>query len=179
MITLPGGAQRVVAARLHSPRPPTVAVIVVLAAVGLLALPATSFAQATVDEVTMTSPVGPDPVDDTCAGPGVVGILTGTETLTGRTVETETGFHFAGSLTLAYRIDFPDGSYVISSQIERLTFSGNDGHATFGGTLLDKGTLYDVNGMVIGYGMFNARFRTTIVDGTAVVEIDDGHLTCR
>jgi hypothetical protein len=179
MSTLPG-AQQVVAERLHPRRrAPTVAVIVVLAAVGLLALPATSFAQATVDEVSITSPVGPDPVDDTCVGPGVVGILTGTETLTGRTVETETGFHFAGSLTLAYRVDFPDGSYVISSQIERLTFSGNDGRATFGGTLLDKGTLYDANGMVIGDGMFNARFRTTIVDGTAVVEIDDGHLTCR
>ena len=179
MITLPGGAQRVVAARLHSPRAPTVAVIAVLAAVSLLALPATSFSQATRGEVSITSPVGPDPVDDTCAGPGVVGILTGTETLSGRTVETDTGFHFAGSLTLAYRVDFPDGSYVISSQIERLTFSGNDGDATFGGTLLDKGTLYDVNGVVIGYGMFNARFRTTIVDGTTVVEIDDGHLTCR
>jgi len=158
---------------------PGVTLVALLLAAALVPVPISAFGQATVDEISITSPAGPDAVDDTCAGPGVVGILTGTETLTGRTVETETGFHFAGSLTLAYRVDFPDGSYVISSQIERLTFSGNDGHATFGGTLLDKGTLYDVNGMVIGYGMFNARFRTTIVGGTAVVEIDEGQLTCR
>lgn len=179
MITLPG-AQQVVAERLHPRRrAPTVAVIVVLATVGLLALPATSFAQATVDEISVTSPVGPDPVDDTCAGPGVVGILTGTETLTGRTVETDTGFHFAGSLTLAYRVDFPDGSYLVASQREPLTFNGTDGHATFGGSLLEKGTLYDANGTVIGHERVNARFRTTIVDGTAVVEFDEPRLTCR
>ena len=179
MITLPG-AQQVVAERLHPRRrAPTVAVIVVLATVGLLALPATSFAQATVDEISVTSPVGPDPVDDTCAGPGVVGILTGTETLTGRTVETDTGFHFAGSITLAYRVDFPDGSYLVASQREPLTFNGTDGHATFGGSLLEKGTLYDANGTVIGHERVNARFRTTIVDGTAVVEFDEPRLTCR
>ena len=179
MITLPGGAQRVVAARLHSPRAPTVAVIAVLAAVGLLALPATSFSQATRGEVSITSPAGPDPVDDTCAGLGVVGILTGTDTITGRTVETETGFHFAGSHTLVYRVDFPDGSYLVASQREPLTFNGTDGHATFGGSLLEKGTLYDENGTVIGHERVNARFRTTIVDGTAVVEFDEPRLTCR
>ena len=118
-------------------------------------------------------------MDDTCFGPGVVGILTGTDTLSGRTVETETRFHFAGSLTLVYRIDLPDGSYILGSQTERLTFSGTDGHEVFGGTLLDKGTLYDANGTVIGDTMFNARFRWNILDGTPVVEIDDGRLTCR
>ena len=156
-----------------------VALIAVLITVGVFALPSSSFGQATVEDISITSPVGPDAVDDTCAGPGVVGILTGTETLSGRTVETETGFHFSGSLTLVYRVDFADGSYVLSSQIERLTFSGSDGHEVFGGTLLDKGTLYDANGVVIGDGMFNARFRWNILDGTMVVEIDEGRLTCR
>jgi hypothetical protein len=156
-----------------------VALIAALVTVGVLALPASSFGQATVEDVLITSPVEPFVVNDTCAGPGVLGILTGTDTLAGRTVETDTGFHFAGSLTLVYRIELADGSYVVGSQTERLTFAGTDTHTTFGGALLDKGTLYDADGTVIGYGMFNARFRTTIVDGTAIVEIDDGRLTCR
>lgn len=163
--------------RRRDPRP-TVTLVALLLTTALLALPANAFGQATVDEVSITSSVGPAAVDDTCAGLGVVGILTGTETLTGRTVESETGFHFAGSLTLAYRVDFPDGSYLVASQREPLTFNGTDATATFGGTLLEKGTLYDANGTVIGHEMFNARFRTTIVDGQAVVEIDEGHLTC-
>ena len=108
---------------------------------------------------------------------GVVGILTGTDTLSGRTVETETGFHFAGSLTLVYRIDLPNGSYILGSQTERLTFSGTDGHEVFGGTLLDKGTLYDANGVLIGDTMFNARFRWNILDGTIVAEKSGGDLS--
>ena len=160
------------------PRALRVALIAVLLIAGVFALPPNSFGQATVEDISITSPVGPDAVDDTCFGPGVVGILTGTDTLSGRTVETETGFHFAGSLTLVYRIDLPDGSYILGSQTERLTFSGTDGHEVFGGTLLDKGTLYDANGVVIGDTMFNARFRWNILDGTIVAEIDDGRLTC-
>jgi hypothetical protein len=156
-----------------------VALIAALITVGVFALPASSFGQATVEDVLITSPVEPFVVDDTCAGPGVLGILTGTDTLAGRTVETDTGFHFAGSLTLVYRIELADGSYVVGSQIERLTFSGREGHEIFGGTLLDKGTLYDANGAVIGDAMFNARFRWNILNGTPVVEIDDGRLTCR
>jgi hypothetical protein len=169
----------------HAPSPVAslralrVALVAVLVTAALFALPASSFGQATVEDVFITSPVGPFVVDDTCAGPGVLGTLTGTDILAGRTVETDTGFHFAGSLTLIYRIELSDGSYIVGSQTERLTFNATDRHATFGGTLLDKGTLYDADGTVIGYGMFNARFHTTIVDGTVVMEIDDGHLTCR
>ena len=33
--------------------------------------------------------------------------------------------------------------------------------------------------MAIGDSMFNARFRWNILDGTMVVEIDEGRLTCR
>ena len=174
MSTLQGNAHGLVA----RPRALRVALIAVLLTAGVFALPPSSFGQATVEDISITSPVGPDAVDDTCFGAGVVGILTGTETLSGRTVETETGFHFAGSLTLVYRIDLPDGSYILGSQTERQTFTGTDGHEVFGGTLLDKGTLYDANGEVIGDAMFNARFRWNILDRTSVAEIDDGRLTC-
>jgi hypothetical protein len=140
-----------------------------------------AFASATVEQVSITFTVDPFPVDDTCAGLGVVGILTGTETLTGQVVETDTGFHFEGADTFVYRVDFSDGSYLLASQRQNLSFNEHPlaGHVTFGSTLLEMGTLYDANGTVIGHEMFNARNRTTIVDGTAVVEFDTGFLTCR
>lgn len=174
MSTLQSNANGLVA----RPRALRAALIALLLTAGVFALPPSSFGQATVEDISITSPVGPDAVDDTCFGQGVVGILTGTDTLSGRTVENGTGFHFAGSLTLVYRIDLPDGSYILGSQTERQTFSGTDRHEVFGGTLLDKGTLYDASGEVIGDTMFNARFRWNILDGTILAEIDDGRLTC-
>ena len=155
-------------------------VAAVLVAVGVIALPTASFAGATVERFTETAVHGPFPVDDTCAGPGVVGLLTGTETTDGRTVETDSGFHFAGSITFVYRVEFPDGSYLLASQREPLTYNINpQGHVTFGGTLLEKGTLFSANGVVIGHEMFHSRFRTTIVNGTRAVEFDEGFITCR
>jgi hypothetical protein len=111
------------------------------------------------------------------------GALSGsaTETFAGQVVHTATGDHFVGSDTLVYRVDFADGSYLVASQREPLTFSGiplND-QDVFGGTLLEMGTLYDSAGNVIGHEMFHARFRTTVVDGAVVVEFDEGFLTCR
>ena len=153
-----------------------------LVAVGFLALPSVSFGQATVERFSdPPTSVGPDLVDDTCAGLGVVGVLTGTETFAGQWVNTATGEHFVGSDTLVYRVDFADGSYLLASQREPLTFSSNplNGQQQFGGTLLEKGTLYDAAGNVIGHEMFHARFRTNIVDGAVVVEFDEGFLTCR
>ena len=70
----------------------------------------------------------------------MVGCSTGTETTAGRTVATNSGFHFTGSITFVYRVDFPDGSYLLASQREPLTYSSNaQGHVTVGGTLLEKG----------------------------------------
>lgn len=157
--------------------------LAMLITVGLLALPASSLGT-TVDRFSVTFPVEPIVVSDTCAGLGVEGTLTGTLTISGRTVDTapaHPGFHFAGSFTLVYRVDFADGSYLVASQREPQTFNDNPlaGQTTFGGTLLEMGTLYDASGTVIGYERFNSRFRTTIVDGTAVVEIDEGFLSCR
>jgi hypothetical protein len=156
-------------------------VAIALVAAGALALPASSFAAATVERFSVTVPIEPEPIADTCAGPGVVGIVTGTVTESGQTVETDTGFHSARSLTYSFRVDFPDGSYLVAAQREPLTFSANPlrDQASFGGTLLERGTLYDANDVLIGYEMFHARFRTAIVNSTAVVEFDEVRLSCR
>src|SRR4051794_21948918 len=85
-------------------------IVAVLAAVGLLALPAVSLAQATIENSSETYTVEPFPVDDTCAGAGVVGILTGTGTITRRIINTATNEHGTDTDTFDYRVDFADGS---------------------------------------------------------------------
>jgi len=158
-----------------------VSVALALVAVGIFALPASSFGAATVTPVLIVTPVTPFQVgaDETCGG--VVGILSGTDTIAGQTVETDTGFHFAGTDTFVYRIDYANGSYQVGSQSEQISFNANPLHGvvTITGALLEKGTLYDANGNLIGYERFNNVFHTTIVDGTAIVDFSKGFLSCR
>jgi hypothetical protein len=129
----------------------------------------------------IVTPVSGVPVDDTCAGAGVVVILSGTDTITGQTVETDTGFHFAGTDTFVYRMDFPDGSYEAGTNTEHIAFNANSLQdvVTITGALLEKGPIYDANGNVIGFERFNNIFHTTIIGGTAVVDFSKGFLSCR
>jgi hypothetical protein len=140
-----------------------------------------AFGAAEIERFTSSASVGPVFVDDTCAGAGVVGVLTGTETIDGQFVTTSTGEHFTGTDTLVYRVDFPDGSYLLASQRQPLHFTSAqaDRVVTFGSTLHERGTLYDANGNVLGYEQFHARNRTTIVDGRVVADFDRGFITCR
>jgi hypothetical protein len=157
------------------------ALVAILVPILTLALATSAFAQATIEPVSIPYTDGPKPVDDTCLGFGVVGTLTGTGTITGQVVQTDTGFHFSGTDTFAYRIEFPDGTYILGAQRFPLTFNENPltGHVTFGGTLEEKVTIYDASGAVIGYGMAHARFRTTIVAGSVVVDFDVFIGSCR
>ena len=155
---------------------------VAVAAGGWLALPAWAAAQATVTRYSIPFQEGPTAVDDTCAGRGVVGILTSTGTLSGQAFEQASGSHFGdwAVLTRQDRLDFPDGSYLLASARERITFNANlRGGVTFGGTLLSRGTLYDAAGNVIGHEMVHHRFRITVVNGTPRVEFDQGFIRCR
>ena len=157
------------------------AIALVGACIALAAAPAVFAAAAEIEHVTFSAPVGPVFVDDTCAGAGVVGLLTGTETIDGQSVTTSTGGHFTGTDTLVYRVDFPDGSYLSASQRSPLSFTvANAEHVvTFGSTLHERGTLYDATGKILGYEQFHARNRTTIVDGRVVADFDRGFITCR
>jgi len=158
-----------------------IGVTLAFVAVTIFALPASSFGAATRTPVLITTTVAPFQVaaDETCGG--VDGILTGTDTIAGQVVETDKGSHFAGSDTFVYRIDYVDGSYQLGAQTERLTFNGNPLHGVviLKGALLEKGTIYDANGNVIGYERFNNIYHLTVVDGTAVVEFSRGFLSCR
>jgi len=82
-----------------------------------------AFGPADIEPFTSSTTVGPELVDDTCAGDGVFGVMTGTETIDGQLVTTSTGQHFTGTDTLAYRVDFPDGSYLVASQRSPRSFT--------------------------------------------------------
>lgn len=152
-----------------------------IALVAHVAIPASASAQATVERFSEPFTAAPVEVDDTCAGDGVVGILTGAGTFAGQQVTTDNGDHFRATITFHTRVDFADGRYLLAEQYEHIGSNANPmvGVVTFGGTLHEKGTLYDAGDTVIGHEMFHARFRTTIVDGDVAVEFDRGFITCR
>jgi hypothetical protein len=153
--------------------------ITVLVATGLLALPAVSLAQATIERSSETYTAEPFLVDDICAGAGVVGILTGTGTITRLIINTATNEHGTATNTFDYRVDFGDGSYLLASERGHDARTGSEFLTTAGGTVLEMGTLYDAAGNVIGHEMFHARGHTTFVNGTVVVSFDEGFITCR
>jgi hypothetical protein len=159
---------------------PRLSVAVALLAVGMFALPASSLGATTITPILITTTITPFTVgaDETCGG--IEGVLSGTDTIAGQSVDTATGSHFTGSETITYRIDYVNGSYQVGSQTEQFTFNGNplNGVVILKGALLEKGTVYDANGSVIGYERFNNIYHLTIVDGTAVIEFSKGFLSC-
>lgn len=152
-----------------------------LASLTLAAIPTSASAQTTIDRFSESFTIEPAEVDDTCAGQGVVGVLSGTGTFAGQQVTTDNGDHFRATIALFTRVDFPDGRYLVAEQYEHIGSNSNSavGTGTFGGTLQEKGTLYDAGGSVVGHEMFHARFRTTTVDGEVAVGFDRGFITCR
>jgi hypothetical protein len=147
-------------------------------AIGLLAAPATALGQATVTPIAESIELGPALVGETCAGPGVVGTLTGTATARGRMVETDGRFHLALTTSYEFRVDFADGSYLVESQRERFVLNSSEPRFTLGGTTQAKGTLHAADGTIIGDETVHASFRVTVVDGQAAVDFHKFRLSC-
>ncbi len=154
--------------------------VVVGVVASCVAVAGPAFGAADIEPFTSSTPIS-GLIDDTCAGAGVVGIFTGTETVDGKSVSTPTGAHFTGTDTTVFRVDFPDGSFLLASQTSPLSFTSAraDSVITFGSTLHERGTLYDANGNILAFEQFHARNRTTIVDGRITADFDRGFLTCR
>jgi hypothetical protein len=148
----------------------------------VVSLPGAADARARVTTFTDTFPMGPDVVWDECAG--MDGVLTGTGTIRIRLVQTDsTDTGRATELVrfaLSYRIDFPDGSYLLSSAKEQkaVLYDDTDGGG-FSGTVQDVGTLYSADGQVIGREMFHGNYHGVAEDGAAMVTFDRGRVTCR
>jgi hypothetical protein len=119
-----------------------------LAALSLLILAGTASAQATVGDFSFQQTV---PITDevSCSGqPGGTG--TNTAITVGQFVDTGQTFHVHGTTTQDYRIDWPDGTYLISHSPSH--FESNTNSLQFAATEAqqDRGTLYSHDGQVIG-----------------------------
>jgi hypothetical protein len=94
--------------------------------------------------------------------PDLVGTLTLTSTQRGTFTETATGFHIEGSNTEGYRVDFPDGRYVIGAAITRFNFNvTTSGETTFTSAIREPRTIYDAVGEPVGRVFIHALSHTT------------------
>jgi len=115
-----------------------------------------------------------------CLPADLVGILTGVEITDGQVVETPSGgFEVRGTSSFPSRVDFPDGSYVLSpGGIEHFGFE-----FTAGGTVVansvtrEPRTIYDASGVVVGHVTIHAYTHLTFHDANANGVPDEGEVT--
>jgi hypothetical protein len=84
---------------------------------------------------------------------GVTGVNTGAITVTGHFVDIGNGTqHVIETVTLDYRVDYSDGTYLISHSQSPAEFNTNAvGDAEFTFAQQDRGTLYSADGQVLGH----------------------------
>jgi hypothetical protein len=107
--------------------------------------------------------------------------LTGTGTNTvidaGRFVDTGGTFHVSGTATQDYRVDWSDGSYLISHSPSHYEFNTNSGEFVFTEAQQDRGTLYSADGQVIGHQTVFTLSHTTWRDLNGNGQPDSGEFT--
>jgi hypothetical protein len=121
-----------------------------LGILGLLVFATSAFARATPIKFPISNPINGVEADFVCQ-PAPTGIVTGTDTVLFTLVPTPQGFHYSATSTQDYRIDFADGSYLISSSPTH--FEGNqtrNSPSVYTEVQQDRGTLYTQDGQVIG-----------------------------
>jgi hypothetical protein len=118
-----------------------------LAVLSVLIFAATASARATVgtfysqETITFT---------DVSSCTGLTGTGTNTATDAGRFVDTGGTFHVSGTTTQDYRVDWSDGSYLISHSPSHFEFTTNSSQFVSTEAQQDRGTLYSADGQVIG-----------------------------
>lgn len=87
-----------------------------------------------------------------CLSPELVGTVNATEIVTGQIVDMDPGFHVYATTNLDYRVDFPDGSYILGSAVEHFTFNINSlGSQTISTVAIQEPrTIYTAYGQPIG-----------------------------
>ena len=149
-----------------------------IAALGLAAFAGIASARAT--------PSNPPPVTEPIGGPDV-SLCTGLSGTNSGTVTDE--FHFVDNAdgtvhvtlteTLDYRIDFVDGTYLISHSVSHNEFqASSSGVAEFSFAQQDRGTLYSADGRVIGYQTVFHREHFTMNNGTLITSNEQFRVTC-
>jgi hypothetical protein len=123
--------------------------VVPLAALVALVFASMSYGQATVGTFyQQDTDIGIEP--EFVCQPSPIGVVTNTVTESGHYVITNQGVHIRGTAIQDYRIDFADGTYLLSvspSHFERTTTSSVE---VLTEAQQDRGTLYSADGKVIG-----------------------------
>jgi hypothetical protein len=114
---------------------------------------------------------------------GITGVVAGSETIDGHFTENgppSLGFHAHGRTTQNYRIDVPDGRYVLGTFTGRFSFNATvRGHIVDSGGGRDRATVYATDGRRIGPLEIQSVGHVTYVDANGNGEPDDGEFTAR
>ena len=114
-----------------------------------------------------------------CLPADLVGLSTGVEITDGQKVETPSGaFNVRGTTAFPYRVDFPDGRYVLGNTIEHFNFVfSRAGTFVTKSVIQEPKTIYDASGQPIGSGTIHANSHVTFHDANGNGLPDDGEVT--
>ena len=127
------------------------------------------------------------PPPQTIVGPdislctGLTGINTSTFTEFFRFVDNADGtVHFEITLTLDYRTDWSDGTYLISHSVSHNELEAQDIGVSqvFTFTQQDRGTLYSADGQVIGHQIVFNQGHFTLANGVVTATPEQHRVTC-
>ena len=108
---------------------------------------------------------------------GVTGTISGTDILSGHYNNSPDLFHFDGTETVDYRIDFNDGRYAIGESSERVSFSASGGRTEITtNTGQEQATVYAPDGRVIGTVTIRSVFHLTWTDLNGNHQPDPGEI---
>jgi hypothetical protein len=147
------------------------------ATASLAASPNAAFVGTFYDQSTHTEAV---PGDYPCFA-GVTGTITFTDTVSGRYNNAPDYFHFEGTETFDYRINFDDGRYVIGGWTAHFTEEANNEsgavHQLDSGAAHERATVYAADGSPSGTVTVFSNFHTTWTDSNHNHQPDPGEVT--
>jgi hypothetical protein len=142
-----------------------------------LLVPSMAQAQAIIDRFEFQVPLPESTALPECLSPDLVGTQTGTETTVGQVVDTGRGFHVHATTTLEYRVVFPDGSFVVGTAVEHISFNANAPQTVDTTTIQEQRTIYSAAGEPIGRVVIHAVSHLTFRDANGNEEADPGEIT--
>lgn len=113
-----------------------------------------------------------------CLPEDLVGTVTGTEVTQGHATDTGFTFHANGTTTLTYRVDFPDGRYVLGVAVEHFGFRNNGWPTQSNHTSVtrESRTVFSADGDPIGTGTIRALFELNFRDLNGNGQPDEGEI---
>jgi hypothetical protein len=150
-------------------------ICLLLVALGLVTFTATALAQATRGDFTSQNTVT---FTDVSSCTGLTGTGVNTATTVGQFVDTGGTFHVHGTTVQVYRIDWSDGTYLLSRSPSHFEFNTNSlGQTVATEVQQDQGILYSPHGQMIGrltvFTLSHLTWRDTNTNG----QPDPGEIT--